>query len=218
GHVAVYSTAAINLYEAALGYPGETAGRRFLRLCREEGITAHIVGDPDETEAMGPQTVATLVSLLRSCEATDMGIMYEPREVLGLAYRTRRSLYNQPATLSADYGDLVAPLNPAADDRFVRNDVTVNRRNGSSARSVQETGSKNVQDPPNGVERYDTTVTVDAQSDLRLPDLASWQRHLGTVDERRFPAISAKLQGLSTATARSFRGVDVGDRIEVATN
>src|SRR5690606_16695580 len=99
GYVAVYGQTApshIAAARAALGFVGEIAGRRFERLCREEGITVHIVGDPDDTEAMGPQTVATLVSLLRSCEATDMGIMYEPREALALGYRTRQSLYNQP--------------------------------------------------------------------------------------------------------------------------
>jgi hypothetical protein len=32
---------------------------------------------------------------------------------------------------------------------------------------------------------YDGDVTVNVDSDLRLPDQASWRGHLGTVDEAR---------------------------------
>lgn len=204
-----------NLYRAITGHQGETAGRRFERLCKEAGVAVHIIGDPDDTEPMGPQTTDALVPLLRSCEATDMGIMYEPREALALGYRTRVSLLNQPATLTAAYGDLVGPLNPAADDRYTRNDVTATRRAGSSARTVVETGPKG----SGTVGRYDTSITVDPETDDRLDDLAAWQAHLGTVAERRFPQLPAEVHAIATAaTARAFRAVDIGDRIEVTTN
>lgn len=203
---------------AGSGHTGETAGQRFERLCREEGIAVHIVGDPDDTERMGAQASDTLVNLLRSCETIDMGVMYEPREALALGYRTRQSLYTQAATVTADYCDLSPPIEPVTDDRFRRNDVTVVRRNGSSARAVKEDGPMSVQAPPNGVGRYDTTVTVAAEHDTQLAGLAGWWMRLGTVPERRYPQLVSELAGLSDAAARAFRALDIGDRLAVVDN
>lgn len=166
---------AAETYAAITGHRGETAGRRFERLCHEEGVAVRIVGDPDDTEPMGPQATEALVSLLRTCEATDMGILYEPRETLALAYRTRESLQNQAATASVDYCDLVSPLTPANDDRSTRNDITVTRRGGASARAVRQDGPKGI----DRVGRYDTEIIVDPENDYRLADLANWQLHLG---------------------------------------
>lgn len=227
GHLGVWEapTSAIygHLIEPAMAaHAGEAAGRRFERLCHEEGIVAHIVGDPDDTTPMGEQPIANLLSLLRECEEADLGILYEPREALGLAYRTRRSRYNQVVTLALDYAasEVAPPLEPTDDDRYTRNDVTAIRSGGSSYRYEVTEGPLSVQDPPDGVGRYDHAVTVSVHSDALLPDQASARAHIGTTDELRYPTVRVNLRALGEAgkdgLARAAAALDAGDRLTIA--
>lgn len=178
---------------------GETAGRRIERLCTEEGIPFSAIGDLAATALMGAQVSGgKLTDLLEEAAATDGGMLFEPRDILGLAYRTRESLYNQRPRLELDYGGghLVPPLDPTDDDQHVRNDVTVSRPGGSSARAVLEEGDLSVQPPPGGVGRYETSITVSAWHDAHLPDHASWRLHTATVDETRWPLVTLNVAKL----------------------
>lgn len=205
--------------DAGTGHTGESAGRRMQRLCNEEGITFLPVGDLDDTESMGPQTQLALVPLLRECADVDMGHLFEPRDALGLAYRTRVSLYNQAAALSLSYaaGNLAAPLNPVDDDQTIRNDITLERTGGSSARAVQQGGPLSILPPPDGVGLYDESVTLNAATDARLGDLASWRLGLGTVDEARYPKIELLVTHSSWNAAKLSAGLalDIGDRVVI---
>ena len=228
GHLAVWTspTAAtwpLVLEGAVTGHDGEAAARRVERLCREEGVAVHIVGDPDRSAAMGVQPVAALVELLRQCEDVDGGILYEPREVLGLAYRTAAARYNLAPTLALTYGadgEIAPPLEPTDDDRYVRNDVTASRSGGSSARAEVDEGPLSVLPPPDGVGRYDTQVTVNVETDEQLPSQAWWRAHLGTWDEARFPVLRVNLASLAaagkTALMESAAAADCGDRLTIA--
>jgi hypothetical protein len=80
-------------------------------------------------------------------------------------------------------------LDAAVDDQQLRNDVTVQRDQGSEARAVLETGPLSVDD----VGTYDTQVTVNVVGDTFLPNQAGWRLHLGTVDDARFPQITVDL-------------------------
>ena len=227
GHIAVWanpvsSTYALILEHAVSGHAGETAGRRFERLCHEEGIAAHIVGDPDDTVAMGAQPTGSLVDLLRECEDADGGVLYEPREALGLAYRTVRSRYNQPVTLALTYGadgEVAPPMEPTDDDRGTRNDVTASRSGGSSARVEVTSGPLSTLEPPDGVGRYNHAVTVNVDTDGQLPNQAGWRAHLGTWDEPRFPVVRVNLGSLGRAGKSALMAdaaaVDVGDRLTI---
>lgn len=226
-HLGIWAEPTTTTYTALIApaltaHVGETAGRRIERLCHEEGIPIHIVGDADETVPMGGQPSASLLTLLRECEETDLGILYEPREVLGLAYRTRASRYNRPVTLALDYAasEVAPPLTPDDDDRYTRNDVTVSRSGGSSYQYEVDEGPLSTQDPPNGVGRYDTSVTVNVQSDALLPDQASARAHLGAWDEARYPTVSVNLRRLEddgkAALARAAAALDAGDRVTIA--
>jgi hypothetical protein len=204
---------------AMIGWLSETAGRRVERLCSEEGITFRSIGDLDDSEPMGVQTSDALLNLLQECADADLGILYEPREVFGLGFRTRSSLYNQPARIELDYAaeHLSGPLNPVDDDQQTRNDVTASRKGGSSARVEIIDGPLSVQDPPDGVGRYDDDVTVNVDSDLRLPDQASWRGHLGTADEARYPALLVNLAASPVASdtplTESLLDHEIGDRL-----
>jgi hypothetical protein len=219
GHLSIQNTitSLFNLGAQMNAWIGETAGRRIVRLCAEEGIACVARGDIDATAEMGAQLPGTLLDLLGECAETDGGILYEPREVLGLAYRTRESLYNQAAALALDYeaGHLVPPLEPTDDDQQVRNDITVTREGGSSARSVLEAGPLSVQAPPDGVGRYDEQVTINPRYDAVLADHASWRLHVATVDETRYPVVSLNLAKLyasgASAEAAEAAALDVGD-------
>jgi len=199
-------------YPAAKGYVGERAADRIARLCDEEGVPVTITGEAADSEPMGAQHPDTLLNLLAECAAADGGTLGEQRDEVGLAYRTRAADYNTTPALSLDYHDQVAhPLHPTDDDRHLRNDYTVERRGGSLARAVLETGPLSVLAPPDGVGIYDESVTLNLAADTQLADQAGWRLHLGTVDEARWPLVKIKLHKhpdlIASATAVDLRSV-----------
>ncbi|MCI0687021.1 MAG: hypothetical protein L0Y54_07275 [Sporichthyaceae bacterium] len=228
GHVAVWGDAdggiptGAETADAAFGHPGEPAGRRIQRLCAEEGIGFAGRGDLDDTAHLGPQGPSTLLDLLREAATTDAGVLHEPRQLLGLAYRTRSSMYNQTPALELTYTDGVfgTPPEPVDDDQATRNDVTATRKDGGSYRAVLQTGPLSVQPPPNGVGRYDTDVPVNTAGDgTLLANLAGWRLHLGTVDESRYPQMHLHLHNASfagdPALTAAAAALDIGDRVTV---
>lgn len=219
GHLSVHSTIT-SIYDAAdalSAWTGESAGRRIERLAAEEGLAFTGVGDLDVTAALGTQSAAALVDLLDEAARADVGILYEAKDRLGVAYRTLGSLYNQEAALALDYAaqQVAPPLEPVDDDADVRNDVTVGRDGGSSARAVQTTGPLSVDPPPAGVGRYDATETVNVASDDQLTSQAGWRLHLGTWDETRYPQLSVNLARPTTLIG-AVAALDSGDRVTVA--
>lgn len=208
--------------EAMNGYLNERAGRRIERLCSEEMVAFHPVGNLDETQPMGPQTVKTFLSLLREAEEAEVGILFEVRQQVGLGFRTRRSMFNQQATLAADYEGchLGHPLEPTLDDQQLVNDVTASRVGGSGTGSSAQVID---QDGPRGVDeagRYDIAVDVNVASDLQLADYAAWLVHLGTVNEYRFPVVRLKNLNpphcpLDPDVSEQGMALDIGDRLTI---
>lgn len=199
------------------GNTGEHAGYRFLRLCSEESIQPELVGWFDRSTTMGPQRPNTLLDLLDEVADVEQGIVYEQRRQLGLKMRDRQTLYNQDATLVLDYeadGEVSPPLEPTDDDQATRNDRTVQRANGSSARAVLEEGALSVLPPPDGVGRYDDKVTLNLELDEQCAPIAAWRLHVGTWDEPRYPQVHVDLAAgqhlIEAATT-----VDIGDRITI---
>lgn len=223
GHISVHNEikSIYSLADELNAYSGELATNRILRLCEDQGVPVSIVGDVNDATPLGPQLPGAFMDLVHEAADADMGILYEPREHLGLAYRTRASMYAQEAALTLDYGaGTVSGIEPTEDDDATRNDVTVQRVNGSSARASLTTGPLSVNAPPNGVGRYDDEATVSLERDVDLPNQASWRLHMGTVDEPRYPVIGVNLAGSAytsdaalTADAQAF---DVGDRLVVS--
>jgi hypothetical protein len=225
GHAAVADDigAFADTADAMLGWNGETPAARLARLCAEEGVTfvlvdrGHIAGD---VVTLGHQLSKTLPDLLQEAAESDGGILYEPRDRLGVALRTRMSLYSQAAALTLSCADheLAEALAGTDDDQRTQNDLAVKRENGSEYRVEQLTGPLNVQAPPDGVGRYrPQTKTLSLELDADLPDQATWRLHLGTVDEARYPTVVAELahQAFTASLAAAALEVDVGDRIVI---
>lgn len=218
GHVSARPqiTSIFDLTEESNAYQGEAAGRRIERLCGEQNIPLALTGTPDDTAALGPQSSDTLLGLLREAAGADMGILGELRDQVGLHFRTHESLYNRTPALTLDYQaeELSPPLEPTEDDKNTANDVTVQRRDGSSSRAVQTSGPLSVQPPPQGVGRYDSSVTLNLHTDEQTTQQAAWRMHRGTMDELRYPVLTLLLHG-QPHLIDTVKQLDVGDRVVV---
>ncbi|TDD25058.1 hypothetical protein E1287_37645 [Actinomadura sp. KC06] len=220
GHVTLYNLAAspFDLVDEFEGYAGEVASARMARLAAENEIPLVIVGELDDTVALGAQRTGALLELLDQAADADGGILHESRDELGLEYRTRASLYNQARTVTLDYtarGEVPPPLTPTEDDQATRNDVTATRDGGSSARVVREDGPLSVLPPEEGgVGIYDEEITLGVYSDEQLPGIASWRVHLGTWDEARYPTV-VMWPHTASHLLDDMAALDVGDRFSV---
>lgn len=217
GHIGIFEEADTDAYDDAdHGFAGESSINRIGRICVEESIGLEAM-DPNtdvNSEALGPQPVSTLLEIAREVETADHGILFETRDLFRLAYRDRWSLINQPVLTSVTYLDLAPGLLPVDDDQLVVNDVTVNRTNGSSARSTIDTGTLSTQDPPDGVGVYAASHTLNIETDDRLKHHASWLTHIGTTDEARFPSIAVDLAG-TPSIIEEVSTLDIGSRFQI---
>ncbi|MFD3572800.1 hypothetical protein [Streptomyces sp. NPDC058644] len=219
GHVVLANTAAAytGTGAALIGWAGESLSNRLQRIAREEKIPFTYTGRPNAAGTrLGAQTVAALLDLFQDAADADGGAFHERRDALALAYRTRATLYTQAPALALDYAarEVVAPLEPVDDDQAVRNDVTVQRTGGSSARAVCESGPLSVLAPPDGIGRYTESRTLNLYSDDQCSPYAWWGLHRGTWDEARYPSVSVALHE-APHLAEAVAAVDVGDRAAI---
>lgn len=102
GHGAVFNGDPTTLdeisFEAFPAFLTETAGARYIRLCREHGIAARMIGDPALTPKMGAQPTGTLRAVLQECAEVDHGIIFESRDEFGVTFLTRVAMENQSTT------------------------------------------------------------------------------------------------------------------------
>jgi hypothetical protein len=194
---------------------------RMARLAAEEGIPLSVAPSRGSTAIAGWQRPGAFLALMTECAEADGGLLYEEREDLALTYRPLRSLYSQtPLTLSYTGGHITDPFEPVDDDDAILNDITVSRKDGSSARAIQRTGPLAALPAPQGVGVYDASIDLNVGTDAQLPDLASWRLHLGTVDEARYPTISADLSSTAWAAdpvkTSQATAVDSGDVLSLA--
>lgn len=173
---------------AATGHIDEAAAERFARLCDEEGIAYEIIGEAGANSSMrmGPQRIATLLQNLEDVEDAEHGIIYEARHFLGLTLRLHHTLVNQTGpNFTYTDGFLTGEPFPDPDDLLNANDVTATRYLGSKYRSVEESGSMSV----SAIGRYVKPVNANVSNDSALPDVARWNRHVGTWRSARYPTV-----------------------------
>jgi hypothetical protein len=208
---------AADVYDALLGFQGETAGARFLRLCAEQGVPAAVLGDEDDTTPLGVQQLQTFLDALASIAKADHGYALEQRDDRALLYRPRTTLYNQDPVLTLDFsqGVISPPFKPLDDDKDAENDILVTRAGGSFGRVSRETiaeGPKSVE----AIGRYDVAHTLSLAEDAQAIQHAGWRLHLGTADGLRYTQITLDLGNPRVQTmARDIYLADVGDKIRL---
>lgn len=189
------------------GYAGETASDRIARLCLEEGIPVAV--EAGTSEALGPQRQSDILDALQSAADADLGILYERGS--GLGYRPRSARYEQsvllPLSVASKHID-EAP-EPINDDQRIRNDWTVSRDGGSSARVYD-------QDHIDAEGRYPDSTTINVFDDDVLIHHAGWRVFLGTLPELRWPAITLKFTR-APALLPAWRSKGYGPRMTVTT-
>jgi hypothetical protein len=207
-----------DFHDAAMGYAGELAADRMVRIAGLGGIPLTIAGSNADTMPMGPQYSESKLSQLRDAEQADMGFLTEPRDRFGLVYRTRVSLINQTPALTLSYADghLVRPFEPTDDDLLTKNDMTATRREGDSYRAQLLTGRLSVLDPPAGVGRYHDQAEFNVVTDALLSGIAAWLVNKGTVDQARYPSVTVDLGILAgVGLDAAARAIKVGDLLVI---
>ncbi|THA78418.1 hypothetical protein E6R60_05915 [Streptomyces sp. A0642] len=205
---------AADVYAAMMGFPGETAAARMLRLSEENGVPASLVGVVDASEPLGVQEPQRYLEALDTIAASDLGMVLEQRDARALIYRPRPTLYNQVPTLVLDFanGEISAPFAPIDDDKLTENDVTVSRKGGASATAVRTDGPLSV----DAIGRYDVAPDVSLATDAQTVQQAYWRMYVGTFDGLRYAKITINLANARAyAKVNEALAVDVGDLIRL---
>lgn len=159
---------------------------RMTRLCGEENIAFAVTDNAPTDYPLGPQGIDTLVGILRECELTDGGTLWDGM-TQGLLYQRIGGRYNQTPALALDAsaGDLTPPFAPQDDDFGKFNRVRVDRKNGSSAIFTDPTGAL-------GTAIFESSLpgSVNPVDDSRLGFRASWEVHKGITKGLRYPNIN----------------------------
>lgn len=198
----------------------EPAARRAERLTWEQQLVNYNIGDGGSW--MGIQTAKSYVQSMQDVQATDMGYVYEPRNVLGLGYRTRSSMLNAPAILELSYegNDLSGTFSPVRDNRGSINDMTVVKDFGAKGRYELTEGTRSTQRPPNGIGRYRDEQTISLYRDRDLVSQAAWRVFMSTRDDLRVDTITIALEnpriGEVADNVYRFYTADIGDHIALA--
>jgi hypothetical protein len=230
GHVTTHNTtgSVFGLWRQLAGWDGEPAAERVVRVLSEHGISALVVGDGTKSAPMGVQPIDTVASILSACQEVDGGILYEPRDFVGICYRTSADmtacaqLDARGVTLTYSSAHL-SSVQPTYDDLMSSNRWTASRSaaigSGSSATATLASGPMSTAAPPDGIGERAKSVSVNVHVDGQLPDQAYWRLNLGTWAGERYPQVSVKLArpvfaGNATLTA-AVAGLDVGDPLTV---
>lgn len=209
GHLAVYDDiAASPASSATTGWNGNTATDHIRGICNDARIPQSVPADTAGASitTLGPQSTTSVPGLLQEGASADGGILFEDGFAVG--YVARYRLYNQPVALTLSVAGLkVSQLHPVDDDQAVRNDITVARTNGSSARAVDNTHVALYG-------RYDTSETFNLHDDSQPEPQAYWRLSLGVVDDMRYPNV--ELDFVRDPDLRdAWQLADVGSRIQV---
>lgn len=170
------------------------------------------IADDISGQRMGPQEPDVALNSFEEASAVGFGLLAEQKTEIGILYRTGASLYDQdPAMVldgrAANVGDIVPPFLPTLDDQSARNDITVRRIRGSSARAVDEA------DVRRRGSRTDTPV-LNLASDEQLENQAQRRLFVGTWPGMRYPSLSPALDARPVLVP-TFNAVRLGDRVDV---
>lgn len=210
---------AAQVYNAWKGYPGEEHGTRLERLGSETGYSVSVSAGTTPQTALGSQDRMKLLELLEETSQANLGYLVSRRDALEMTQRSSSTLWNQYPAFTVDFsaGMISSPFAPVDDDALTENDVTVKRKDGSTPTRFELTsGDLSVQDPPNGVGRYDVEYTYNVYEDIQASDIAFMKLHLGTYNGVRYTRLTLNLANprVHQMIDRILRA-DVGDKIRL---
>lgn len=202
GHLSIWGVAFTDAYTEnfegrdlsyEIGAPGMTAKDWLSVLGTDQGQSLETEG-PAET-LLGPYYDATFIDLVQAAARTDMGLLTEYRDRLGLRYVSRQALYDLPVDLVLDYrsGLIFAPFTPKDDDKGLINRIIARRKDGSEATAEVSEGPLSVQPPPDGINVNDDSVDTIVYSDDQLPSQAGWRLHVSAWDAMRVASLTLKM-------------------------
>lgn len=195
---------------AAAAYQDEESQARVIRLLGEHGIKGQTY-NPSGGTPMGPQRPNKLLDLLDECADAGHSSLVEDRADFAIDLMNREMAYRaRELDLDLEAGHLTAPLDPDPDDQGLRNDVTVRKLDGFSARSVQEEGPNNVNQPeddPDGVGVYDESPELNLGSNDDVQPAANWRRMHGVLEDPRYPSFTMDLTSVAFQNDESLAAV-----------
>lgn len=202
GHLSVWGVAFTDAYTSdfnaqQIAYEAGATGMRvrdWLTVLSTDQQVALDVYGPGDT-VLGPYAESSFIALAEDAAKTDMGLLVEHRDKIGLKYVTRRALYNAPVELVLDYtsGQIFAPFKPTDDDKGLINRITAKRRGGSEVTAEISQGPLSVQPPPNGINVKESTADTIVHADSQLADQAAWRLRLAAWDEMRIASLTLKM-------------------------
>lgn len=212
GHIAVRSDRLTSLFaehEPLKAHSGEIPSTRISRLCSENGVAVTVTGT--SVARCGAQSVAPLLALLREAETVDQGILYDGVSA-GLAYIAGPSRINAAAaiTLDASLGQPAREIGPVDNDQHLVNRATVTRTGGAAATVEDSTGVHGTA----AVGTYDTSYTVNCESDTSATDYAGWAVRRGTVEGYRYPRAQLDL-ARNPELVTAWLGTQLADRVDI---
>ncbi|MFM9643552.1 hypothetical protein [Streptomyces turgidiscabies] len=225
GHLSIWGVAFTDAYTQnfegldfsfELGAPGMTA-KDWLSILGTDQRQALETEGPADT-LLGPYYDGSFIDLVQAAARTDMGLLTEHRDRLGLRYISRQALYDRPVALVLDYrsGLIFAPFKPKDDDKGLINRITVKRREGSEASAEVSEGPLSVQPPPDGINVNDDSVDTIVYSDDQLPSQAGWRLHVAAWNEMRVASLTLKMANVRMrALLDTVLGLKEGSRIQV---
>jgi hypothetical protein len=202
GHLSVQNqvTDIFDMIQPLSAFDGETAEDRATRLLGLVNIdpVAYSSDGLVTSVFMGPQRIDTVVNLLRECEQTEPGVLFDGLNG-SLSFFSRTYLENQSASLTIDAtsSDIAPSFDPADDDQLLRNRWTIQQRNGSSVVFEDTDGPLGT----NMVGLFEDSATVNLNSNevgslggaygiKGLQERASWRVHENTVQGYRYPSLN----------------------------
>lgn len=198
------------------GYFRERAGRRWLRLMGEQGLTAYLDGAADDTVEMGRQRPGVFVDLIDEIMRTDDAVVYDEPNDIALTMRTRIALLDQTVQLSLNRTDCKAPLKRLADKSGLVNYVTVHNFDDTASTDVDTTSPLSISPPPAGMGLIKKTVEVNqANSDQALDDRAAWELNKGITDKPRYKTIIVNLTEAGAPLIAACNVLRPGDLVEL---
>lgn len=198
GHLVIRSPAPSMWYgeQWVRAHLGEQVTARLARLCAENDMGITIVGSNGTgvTATMGQQHRETLLALLRECEITGQGYLFDGLGP-GLTYITRpQRVANATGaaalTLDASQGHLMEPFAVLDDESETVNECTVSRKGGATVTYADTDGPMGTKT----IGTYSTSVTVNCASDDNLIEYAQMVVERGTLEGYRYPAVSFALE------------------------